>query len=96
MLTGAWFTFFQDEAAGNSVSNREKATLLCLALKWFSGKRLSGKAVSKSSDELAELESQMWLCIINDRIHASEEVLSTAEAKPSTKFCHTNFLHIND
>ena len=67
--------FFQDEASGNSVSNREKSTLLCLALKWFSGKRLGGKAMSKSSDELAELESQMWLYIINDRIHSAEEVL---------------------
>ena len=50
MLTDARFTFFQDEAAGNSVLDREKVTLLCLELKWFSEKRLSGKAVIKSSD----------------------------------------------
>ena len=84
MLTGARFTFFQDEAAGNFVLDREKVILLCLELKWFSGKRLSGKAVIKSSDELAELESQMWLCIINDSLHSSEEVLYIAVSKPSS------------
>ena len=71
--------FLQDEgAAVSSVSNREKAILLCLALKWFSGARLNGKAVGKSSDDLAELESEMWLCIINDRIHSSDEVCTKA------------------
>ena len=69
--------FFQDEACRSFVSNREKATLLCFAVKWFSGKRLRGEAVTKSSDELAGLESQMWLCIINDRIHSTDEVGSS-------------------
>ena len=64
--------------------DREKATLLCLELKWLSGKRLSGKAVINSSDELAELESQMWLYVINDRIHSSEEVLYIAVSKLSS------------
>ena len=73
---------FQDEAGAESVSNREKATLLCLALKWFSGKRLQGKAVTKSRDDLAQLESKMWLCIINDRIHSThEEKLNTSIKK---------------
>jgi hypothetical protein len=67
-------SFLQDEAAVSSVSNRERAILLCLTLKWFSGARLDGKAVSKCSDDLAQLESQMWLCIINDRINSSDEV----------------------
>ena len=65
---------FQDEAAAASVCNHEKAILLCLALKWLSGKRLEGKALTKSSEDLAELESQMWLCVIHDRLHSTSEV----------------------
>ena len=44
----------------------------------------------KSSDELAELESQMWSYVINNSLHSSEEVLYIAVSKPSSQFGHAS------
>ncbi|XP_028406945.1 spatacsin-like [Dendronephthya gigantea] len=81
--------FFEDEAGAKTVSNREKATLLCLALRWFSGKRLQGKAATKSPDDLANLESEMWLCVINDRIYSTDEAKLKSSIKKFT-CCESN------